>query len=249
MAFQPAVIYFNDSSSKFNRDLTDFLERNIKTAIVRGKLRFQFKIANENDLARLKKMSVKKLPAMIISKNAYVGVPDIVDAIRLHVKTSKSSAAPKTDDENVHEFMMAALDAKTDVKGKFLKDQGDTDEQQPGDDLMSKYNREVERRGLVSATPIDRDDDDDNRPAPKKPSRTFVQDHIDTDIDEQETPQQPPRAPTKQQRGRARPDNIGTEGMDDVMASMQNIRKTARSAEDAKDDDMMAQLIAKMSGD
>jgi len=138
------TIIFNDNSSKYNRDLIDFLRRNIENAIVKGRITFNFKIAEMSELESLREKGITRLPAMTVDNEIYIGVPEIINEIRKKIKTSKQKALPKTDDEILNDYNFRALgDVKKDPTGKFIiKEDEDTDEL----NLQSKMNAEVERR-------------------------------------------------------------------------------------------------------
>ncbi len=252
MVLQSASIVFSDSASQFNKDLTDFLQRNLETAIRKGGLSFQFKITKPSDLPGLRQMGVKRLPAMIINNKPYIGVPDIIAEIRSRVKNSRQSAPEKSEEEIIREFQMAALGNITkDAEGRLqVHDEPEKDETEG---LMSAFNREIARRGATighSANP-DGDDDDEpgprmRRPPPPAPARNTDREHDDDD-DDDEPRRRPPqrRAPPPRQQPRA--DNLDNPGMADAFDSLKAISRNA-TADDAKDDEMMAALLGRMGG-
>ena len=247
MVLQAASIVFNDSASQFNKDLTDFLRRNLETAIRKGGLTFHFKIAKAADLAGLRQMGVKRLPAMIISGKPYVGVPDIIAEIRARVKNSRFEAAEKTEDEIVRDYQIQALGHITkDAEGRLqVHDEPERDDSQY---MMAKFNREIQRRGAAAGHAADNDDLDGppqrmQRPPPQ-PSRD-----VDRDMEEDDEPRRPAgRQAYAPARPPARPDNLDNPNMGDAFESLQRIGRNA-TAEDAKDDEMMGALLARMGGD
>lgn len=254
MVLQAASIVFNDSASQFNKDLTDFLKRNLETAIRKGGLSFQFKIAKPADLAGLRQMGVKRLPAMLINNKPFVGVPDIIAEIRVRVKNSRNVAPEKSEDEIVREFQMAALGNITkDVKGRLqVHDEPENDE---SESLMAAFNREIQRRGTTAGHGGGGDNDDDDpqprmrRPPPPQPSRTTDRDmggdDDDDDDDQPRRRQQRHRVPPPRQQPRA--DNLDNPTMADAFESLRAIGRNA-TKEDAQDDQMMAALLDRMGG-
>lgn len=254
MVLQAASIVFNDSASQFNKDLTDFLKRNLETAIRKGGLSFQFKITKPADLAGLRQMGVKRLPAMLINNKPFVGVPDIIAEIRARVKNSRNVAPEKSEDEIVREFQMAALGNITkDAEGRLqVHDEPEKDE---SESLMSAFNREIQRRGATAGHGGGGDNDDDDpqprmrRPPPPQPSRTTDRDMGgDDDDDDDDQPRrrpQRPRAPPPRQQPRA--DNLDNPAMADAFESLRAIGRNA-TKEDAQDDQMMAALLDRMGG-
>ncbi len=249
MVLQSASIVFNDSASQFNKDLTDFLSRNLETAIRKGGITFQFKIAKPADLAGLRQLGVKRLPAMLINNKPYVGVPDIIAEIRSRVKNSRQTAPEKSEDEVIRDYQMQALgNITTDKEGKFqIHDEPEKDDTE---DLMSAFNREIQRRGAAAGHSSGGNNDDDEhprvrRPPPGQPSRTTDRDMGGDDDDDDSPARQPAkRAPPPRQQPRA--DNIDNPDMSDAFESLKSIGRNA-TKEDAQDDQMMAALLGRMS--
>lgn len=250
MVLQAASIVFNDSASQFNKDLTDFLARNLETAIRKGGITFQFKIAKPADLAGLRQMGVKRLPAMLINNKPYVGVPDIIAEIRSRVKNSRQTAPEKSEEEVIRDYQMAALGNITkDAEGRLqVHDEPEKDETE---DLMASFNREIQRRGAAIGHGGGGEDDDEQprarRPPPPNPSRTTDRD-MGGDDDDDEEPRQPPARRPAPPRQRPRDDNIDNPAMDDAFESLRAIGRNA-TKEDAQDDQMMAALLGRMGGD
>lgn len=248
MVLVSASVYFNDSASQFNKDLTDFLKRNIETAILKGGVTFQFKIAKPSDMQDLRRKGIKRLPAMMLENKSYVGVPDIIEEIRRRVKFGRPAVAPKSEDEIVRAFQMEALGKPTkNADGKITFN--DEPERDDKEDLLSSFNREIQRRGGAAGHANDGNDDDRTpdpnarlmRPAPPKPSRNQERDN---DFEERAPVRQPQRGmmPPMPQR----PDNIDNPAMADAFESLNRIKRTASGKEDATDDNMMAALLARL---
>lgn len=249
MTTQVANIIFNDSASRFNRDLIDFLKRNLDPAIKRGRISFNFKIAETNELPQLRQQGIKRLPAMILNNKPFIGVPDIIAEIRRVVKTSKSMAPPRSEDEVIRDYQLSVIGpVSKDAEGKLVVH--DDDDEAKTDDLQSKIQAEMRRRGIQN----EEENKPGNRlrppPQPKQPDRMAQRD--DEDDDEEETAAQNrrkrqntrPQQPQQQQRE----DNLAAPHMADAFASLNRVARSA-TAEDRKDDDMMATLLAKMGGD
>lgn len=229
-----ASIIFNDSASQFNKDLTDFLRRNVEIAIKRGGLSFDYKIVKPADLAELNKKGINRLPAMMIGSRSYIGVPDIIQEIRERVKNSVQNVPEKSEDEIVHEYQMNEINQNVSKNsdGKFqIVEDKDRDE---STELNSRFAEEMKRRGGTQSAPTQ----------PANPDRNPVQDYDEFD----HRPTQP------QQTGSygappIRHDNIdifANPAMADAMESLANTKKGFQSVDSAKDDEMMAALLSKM---
>jgi hypothetical protein len=245
MTSQVANIIFNDSASKFNRDLVEFLKRNIDIAIRKGRLSFSFKIAQPNELPGLRAKGITRLPAMTVGSKTFVGVPDIIEEIRKVVRTSKGTAPVKTEDEIVRDYQMSAIGRVTkDHEGKLVVHDNDDDVLKT-EDLSAKVHQEAQRRGLNKdgeymgnqhnrPTNTDRgaERDDDNYEAPMRPRQN---DNTDR------------REIVTRMQTQPRADNLADNpGMGDAFDAMRRIGRTA-TGEDKQDDDMMATLLARMA--
>jgi hypothetical protein len=228
MVVQTAELVFNDNPSKYNKDLTDFLKRNISTIITKGQIRFRFKIAKASDLTALRQRGIKRLPAMILHDQPYIGVPVIVEELRTRVKKSKQTASPKSEDEVLDEYYRKTLgNLKKDVDGKhIIPDDDDDDDDDDGVvDLGSKYHKEISRRNPV--------DDVNHRTAPRnappKPDRLAVQ---DDDFNERIPP--------------ARKNNVAEKNAGDPIATLDSMKP--KNGEQADEDNMMRTLLERIDG-
>jgi hypothetical protein len=234
MVVQTAELVFNDTKSRHNQDLTEFLERNLQSIVTRGQVKFRFKIAKQSDLAGLRSRGISKLPAMILQGIPFVSVPTIIEELRKRVKNSKSVAVPKSEEEVLDDYYKKELGSgQFDENNKHIIPDEDDDDEKP--DYASLTANEMKRR---------RGEDDDEPPKrasrrpPQKPDRVFsVQDD-----DYEDRRQQPIGNPI---RGNPRIDNI-TEDPGDPLTVLNNM-KTKGS--DSSDDFLMRSLLGKIGGE
>jgi hypothetical protein len=232
MALLITELIFNDTPSKYNKDLVDFLSRNIETIIKKAKIQFKFKITRPDELEKLRQRGIKRLPAMIIDKQPYIGVPIIVEELRKRVKRSKTTAAPKSEEEVLQEYYISTLgNIKQDNDGKLVVPNDDDDDDDDQEiDLGTIFKKEMEKRGSNNK----QQSKYTNRDNPQKPDRYAIQD----DDYESTTPQ------TIQQKGnRPRMDNIDN-NEDDPIATLNKMKP--KNGEQAADDNMMRALLERM---
>lgn len=246
MPLSVATIYFNDNAGRFNKDLVDFLRRNLEKSIRQGRLSFSFKIVQTANQPELTSKGITRLPAMVLGRTIKIGVPSIIEEIRKCVESSKKVATPKTEEEIVREYQLAALgDIKKDADGKIvINDQ--EDENMDKEDLQRKAQAEMQRRGLAQAGAANGEPADrfKQQPAPRQPDRTAAR---DDDFEDRRPP------PVTQGGGYATPrnqpgpraDNIDNPQMADAFAALGRVGRNA-TAEDRKDDELMATLLAKI---
>lgn len=185
-----AEIIFNDTRSQRNKDLVQFIKRNIEAIILRAQIKFRFRINRSEDLPKYRQRGITKFPAMVIENKSYMDSSCIIDHLSIRIKRSKTVAQGKSEDEKLHEFMMNEMGgehAERDGDGKILVDRLDQEEISE-DDIGAKLStaamRETERRKVdtsngkkrpsssrqLDARPIDRaaeqDDNFDNRMPP-----------------------------------------------------------------------------------
>jgi hypothetical protein len=235
MVLKLAELVFNDKPSKFNKDLTEFLKRNIETIVMKGQLKFRFKIAAAGDMHVLRDRGITHLPAMIIDKQNFVSVPSIIGELQKRVKTSRGVAPPKNDDEVVMEYLHKEIgDVKQDSEGRIMAENLDQeDEESVGNKLMDTFHQAVERRN----TETPKNKRGMQPPPPQHPTRDM---NADDDFGMHVRPpiaNQPVRAGMP-----ARPDNIDQVG--DPYRALGNIK-----SEHKADDDMMRALLERLGED
>ena len=144
-SFSQVTIMFNDNSSRYNKDLVDFLNRNLEAAILKGRMRFNFKKVESNELSKVRDMGIKRLPAMKIGENLYFGVPSIIEEIRRITKHSNKFATPKTEEEVLLEYQYSEVFSNVkSINGNKveLKETEDAAEV----NFSNKVNYEIQRR-------------------------------------------------------------------------------------------------------
>jgi len=225
MVVHVADLIFNDTPSRYNHDLTEFIKRNIKTIIMRAQLKFRFKIARPSDLKSLRTKGIKRLPAMVIQGQRFIGVPTIVEELSQRVKKSKKLAPVKTNDEIVNDYFRKALEINQDKDGHITVPQ-DNDFDDNSDNLMDQFQKELSRRQAVNA---ERNPFSNTRQVPSQPDRQAEQDN------DYEPPQY-----------QSRNNNINEEAAPagDPLTTLNRLQRTSKGAN--KDDDMMRQLLERM---
>ncbi len=150
MVVSQTELVFNDTPSKHNRDLTNYLKRHMENIIRKGNIKFLFKIAKTSDLQSLRERGIKRLPVLLPKgRKPVVGVPDIIHYLQTLVKSSKKIAAPKSDDEVLNNYMMQHINdgVTKDTEGKFVTPNDENVEAASGSKLLEAYNSEMDRRG------------------------------------------------------------------------------------------------------
>jgi hypothetical protein len=230
MSLTAVELIFNDSPSKFNKELTDFLRKNLEKIVLRGQIKIIFKIVEPGDIEKLRKREITRLPAMNIpgSRTPIMGVPDIVEYFRQKVKNSRNVAPPKTEEEVLSEYMNSEMRASKDSDGKLItpNDQEDTD--QSGSELQSLALKEIERRQKelsdFKGNQISEKNSRGGRSAPPSNPRQ--------DARQEHTPQ----------HHNPRSDNIAA-AAGDPMTVLNNMKKTG---DENADDNLMGMLLQRM---
>jgi hypothetical protein len=235
MVLKIAEIIFNDSSSKFNKDLTDFLKRNLEPIILKAQIKFKFTIAQKGELESLRRQGIKRLPAMIMDDKPIIGVPEIIETLRHNVKKSKSTAAPKSAEEILAEYQREALgDIPTNADGKILIKSADELDQEPGNNMDNELHSSAQEFSDKRKKITDmRNKKGADREPPAKTDRKALNDN---DIRN--------RKPSI--TNNTRPDNLS---MDDDMFTASAMSAMRSKGDDSKDMDMVAQMLAKIGGD
>ena len=236
MPLQTAEIIFNDSSAKSYKDLVDFLKRNLESIILKGQLKFRFKIIQTGELDSMRKKGVTSYPALVLiggNQKPYMGTPTIIELLRQRVKRSKTMATPKSEEEVLDSYFKGEMHAKKGDDGKLIV----PDDQEPSGqlDLTAALNREVDRRTneLSQFTGFKTDQ------VPSKPARSNT---VDRDNDFED------RGMTQTHGQRPRQDNVQQKNeAGDPMAVFNN-RRPAENGDAAEDDKLMQALLQRMGG-
>lgn len=148
-----AKIIFHNVNTKFNKDLTDFLERTIETANIRGRMIFTFQLVNNKELAQIKNQGITKLPAMIIEKRHILGVSSIIEDIQIRIKTSNAQLSAKTDDELIADYQQQFIHEGVGLNGKqhIIADEPENEEENVN--YAERCAKESQRRGITAEPP------------------------------------------------------------------------------------------------
>jgi len=233
MVLRLAELVFNNTPSKFNKDLTEFLKRNIETIIFRGQLKFKFKIAGPGDLSTLRNKGITRLPAMIVEDKHFISVPTIINELRRRVKSSKTTATPKNDEEVLDEYFKKTMgDIKKDSDGRIMAEELDQEDTEVAErELSSAMQREMDRRN-------GNEKNEPRGPLRKPPPNPNRDAEMDNDLDTR-------RPPTITSRPGQRPRNDNLDApAGDPMAALKSMQQ--RTGGNNPDDDLMSALLAKM---
>jgi hypothetical protein len=229
-----AEVIFNNTPSQFNKDLTEFLKRNIKNIIQRGMIKFKFVIAHNDDLPKLRNNGIKRLPVMLVDGKQFTSVPLIIDELQKRVKFSKGAAAPKSDEETLNDYFKSALgNIKTDRDGKIdTSSFNDDEEEDMGNKLMEAATKEATRRNIKGDTVYTQK----NAPVYEDTCRQQANKSSNQQYNQQYS----------QQYKQERPDNVQNKDAGDPMRALTSMRS---KGEKSPDDDLMAALLEKMGSD
>jgi hypothetical protein len=236
MVLRTVELIFNDSPSKKAKDLTDFLRRSMEKIIMKGQIKFRFKIVATTELNAMRKRGINGYPAMVIvgsKERPIIDTPNIINDLIQRVKRSKNTAAPKSEDEVIDSYLKNEVFKGTasDADGKLKV----SDDQEPtgGLDLGSLLNSEMERRSkLGHKMEVDG--------VPAKPAR---QGQVDRDNDFEDRGPNITQAPGQ----RPRQDNVQGDAGDPM--AIFNRRRPPESGDGAEDDKMMHALLQRIGSD
>jgi hypothetical protein len=237
MTFISAEVIFNDTPSRRNKDLTNFLRDNLEQIILKAQLKFQFRIVRSRDHSDIRQRGIKKLPAMVIKGQCIEGCPDIIAQIRHMIKNSKSIAKPKTTEEILDDHYREALGGfRRDSDGKFVIEDQEEVYDSNNTNLVAKAAEEAEKRGLAyGQKSSNKSADRLRREQPARPSR-----NIERDLGHYEEIDAGPRHNNLSQ-------NLSME--ENPLESLARVRQRA-NPQQQRDDDLMHSLISRIgSGD
>ena len=140
-------LIINDTPTRNNKDLIDFLHKNLDTIVVRARIKLKFNLAKPHDISSFRDRGLTKFPALIDDGDTCVGVTNIVENLRKRVRSSKRSAPPKNETEVLNEFMHAeAFQGVGKTTDGVFEVPKDDDEDDIGTQLEQQAMRESSRR-------------------------------------------------------------------------------------------------------
>lgn len=236
MSLLLAEIIFNNTPTRNSRDLTEYLKRNIKYAILKGNVKFRFKVAKAVDLAKLQNSGIKRLPVMFLDKKQFIGVPAIVDELARRVKFNKQPAPMKSENEILNEYFQSELgDVKKGSDGRIDVNQLEQESNESFDPTASFHKENERRRKLEQGGPRQNPLDPTPRQPPPKPSREPIQDDDYENRSMNQRPQQRPNYIPRQ-------DNVDP---GDPLSAFNAVRQKEGNS---KDDDLVQMMMEKMGG-
>ncbi len=114
-------ILFRNNNKAPNRDLIDFLDKNL-TTIVKCKYVIKPTIVQEEKISDLIESGIKELPAMKFNQEICVGVNDIIDYIKRLCEKIPDKSKDENLDELVRDYMQKTLDTGEDEMSEDNQD-------------------------------------------------------------------------------------------------------------------------------
>lgn len=162
MSFKLVEVLFNGLNNvnhKHNSTLIEYLDNNMRTIIIKGRVKFIFITVNNSNIDKYRNMGVVELPAIKVGKNITLGVPNIKREISKIISSNKIIAAPKSDEEVLNAYLANTIGNPDDDDDDAFEDMSNT--------LKENLDKEVQRRKLdsgdtyESTTPVQQNSDDD----------------------------------------------------------------------------------------
>ena len=150
---QELQIVFNENADEINKELTDYLDKNLDEIIYKANVYFKFIIATEKDKLKLKKDGITKLPAIIsFDMKPVVGLQNVYKYIK-YAMQHKIKPEIKTEDEILQDFMSKEIQdgvsrVKEGNKKKVVIKEEDEDDEFSNDNINRKIQTEQKKRGM-----------------------------------------------------------------------------------------------------
>ena len=219
MPIQTAELYVKDRASRPNKDLLDYLHRNLRPIILRGQIKFKFNILTKEDKSRMLEKGLKKFPAMILNNQKIIGVSEIITVLRKQVQQSNSMVKPKSEEEVLSEYYENAFnDVKFDSEGKHVLPEEGEDVDDFKNSLQQRLQEELQRREEATGKKNQRGYT--HREIPSGPDRSAIRSNLDD-----------------------QPRNNNTNDYTDPMTIANNISSGSR------DDELFKNMLTNMSDD
>jgi hypothetical protein len=139
-------LIINDTPTRNNKELLDFLSNNLDTIVLRGHTKLRFTLAKSSDMSALRDRGFTKFPVLYDDKANCIGSAIIVDELKKRVRVSKKPVTAKNESEVLEEFMRneAFKGVERNSEGRF-EVKGDIDDD-PNTQLEKQVSEETERR-------------------------------------------------------------------------------------------------------
>jgi hypothetical protein len=231
------IIFYEDDKEK-NKELTDYLDKNLKEIITKCNIYFNFIIATENDKDKLNKDGILLLPALL-PKNAkpVLGLKNIYKYINYCINNPQPKR-PKTEEEILQEFMNKEIqDGVSKVKDGnkkklIIKDDENTDEFS-NDNINRKIQNEQRKRGLGPNDNSSINSNMDELYTPNRPNNLSENFSVEDDEDENNN--------SRHDTG-TRNNNSNSNTKNDPL----NVFNNMQSNNGSQDDDMFKSLLEKL---
>jgi hypothetical protein len=132
-----AQLVFNNSDSKFNKDLVRFFKENLANVITKAGITFHFVVAQKSDIERLNSQGVTKLPILVLPNERIVGTPNIIDYLSSRVQKA-TPVVPKSEDQILEDYMSREMMSDVKRVEKQLVINNDEDEEDEKADMSQK---------------------------------------------------------------------------------------------------------------
>jgi hypothetical protein len=185
MALRNAKIILLNRANKQNKELLDFIKRNIQDLIRRARLKFSFYCIDQDEVQGYSRKGVRNFPAMQIEGRTFEKSSLIIQELIAFTKTTRQPAVAKSDEEEIDDYLRKEItDGVTkDSSGKFIQPKEDEDEASKiNSEIRSKMIEEEQRRGIHRAQQQDPTYEPPHRAEPREEYRPPMQprrDNID----------------------------------------------------------------------
>lgn len=235
-----SIIFYEDDKVK-NKELTDYLDKNLKEIITKGKIYFNFIIATENDKDKLDRDGILLLPALLPKNTKPVlGLKNIYKYINYCINNPQSKKI-KTEEEILQEFMDQEIQdgvskVKDGNKKKLIIKDDESIDEFSNDNINRKIQNEQRKRGLGPNDNSSINANMDELYTPNRPNNLSENFNEDEDSDEDDNSRN-----TTESRNRN--NNSNNNSRNDPLNVFNNMQTNSGS----QDDDMFKSLLEKMN--
>jgi hypothetical protein len=236
-------IIFHEDDKEKNKDLTDYLDKNLKEIITRGRIYFNFIIATNNDTDKLEHDGITLLPALLPKNSKPVlGLKNIYKFIN-HCMNNPKANRIKSEEEILQEFMDKEIKngvskIKDGNKRKLIvNDDKENDDEFSNDNINRKIQSEQRKRGMNPNNNGSANMNMDELYTPNRPNN--LNDNLDGDDDEDNENED--EETNKPMSSKSRNNDSNNEPL--------NVFNNMQANSGSQDDDMFKSLLEKLNDD
>ena len=147
------TVIFSNKPSALNKKLIKFFHINLLN-LNKVSILFDFEVAHPEDIDSYVKRGIKQYPILLNGDNNVVGVENIIEYLKSHIKKHNTKILNKTDTDRLDDFWKQTLGKiEVDDSGKLKPESDDDCDDSTGENLHHRIQEVFEKRNKETIKP------------------------------------------------------------------------------------------------